>query len=74
MAENKLFSVRMNFVFSGTVYVAASNADEAKEIAEKSCGLVMGEHVHRSSSNIVDWDFPNHPKKQIVSARFNLER
>jgi hypothetical protein len=62
--------VKTLFIFDGTFSVKADNKSQAKEYVEKHCGLVIGGHIHSTlPDEDVDWDFPIHPEKIIVSAK-----
>jgi len=64
------FSVKTKFIFEGRFFVYAESKQQAKEYVEKQCGLVLNGNIHSTlSDNIADWDFPMHPKKQIVKIK-----
>jgi hypothetical protein len=64
------FAVKTRFTFTGTFFVNAENKTQAREYAEQHCGLVMGGSVHSSlSAEEVDWDFPAHPEKGVLSVK-----
>jgi hypothetical protein len=67
----KKFSVKTRFVFTGTFFVNAETETEARKWVEEDCGLVIGGGIHTAghSQDDVDWDFPVHPEKQLVSIR-----
>ena len=60
------YAVKTRFSFSGTFFITARNKDEAKEVVEKHCGLVLGRGTHSAlPDDDVDWDFPMHPDLTI---------
>jgi hypothetical protein len=66
----KQYEVRTLFIFGGTFFVRADNKSQAKEYVENHCGLVIGGNIHSTlPDENVDWEFPVHPEKIIVSAR-----
>lgn len=68
MANKKTFIVETQFTFSGTFEVKAKNKQEAIELVEKHCGLVLGGNIHSSlPDEDIDWEFPVHPEKKVIS-------
>ena len=64
------YAVKTRFSFVGTFFINARNKDEAKEVVEKHCGLVLGRGIHTTlPDDDVDWDFPMHPDKTIGQVR-----
>jgi len=60
----KQFAVKTQFTFEGCFFIKAKNKIQAKEYAEKHCGLVLSRGIHSTlPDDIVDWDFPVHPEK-----------
>ena len=60
------YVVPVTFSFKGEFYITASSEKEAREHAEKNCGLVLGGNIHSSlNDDDVVWDFPTHPEKKI---------
>ena len=60
----KQYAVKTRFVFEGCFLINAKNKMQAREYAEKHCGLVLGRDIHSSlPDDDVDWDFPVHPEK-----------
>jgi hypothetical protein len=68
------YAVKTRFSFTGTFFITARNKEEAKEYAEKHCGLVLGGNIHTTLPyEIVDWDFPVHPDKTVSRICINSE-
>lgn len=68
--EEKLFDIKVRYVFEGTYTVSAYNSEEAKAKAERDCGLVMGGHIHTTlDEGEVEWEFPLHPETAIISEK-----
>jgi hypothetical protein len=64
----KHYAVKTRFIFTGTFFITAGSKEEAKEFAEKHCGLVLGGNIHSTLPyDAVDWDFPVHPDKAVNS-------
>jgi hypothetical protein len=60
------YEIKTRFTFEGTFFITAQNKEEAKEMVEKHCGLVLGRSIHTTlPDDMVDWDFPVHPEKDI---------
>jgi len=69
------YAVKTCFSFSGTFYIKARNEKEAKEYAEKHCGLVLNRGIHSTlPDDAVDWNFPMHPDKKINAVRVNKDK
>jgi hypothetical protein len=69
MASVKRYAVKTRFVFEGYFYINAIDREQAREYAEKHCGLVIGGKIHSTlPDDVVDWDFPVHPEKLIGKA------
>ena len=69
------YAVKTRFSFTGTFFIKARNKNEAKEFAEKHCGLVLGRHIHTTlPDEDVDWDFPIHPDKTVCQVNLNNRR
>ena len=69
------YAVKTCFSFSGTFYIKARNKKEAKEYAEKHCGLVLNRGIHSTlPDDAVDWNFPMHPDKKINAVRVNKDK
>ena len=66
----KKYNVKVRYIFEGTYDVVADSREQAKAIAERDCGLVMGSSIHTSNDgNVVDWDFSMHPEAKILSVK-----
>lgn len=64
--KKKVYTVPVKFVFEGQFFIKADSKEQAKEYADKHCGLVIGGDIHSSlPDEDVDWDFPVHPQKVI---------
>lgn len=64
MARTK-YRVKVRFVYDGYFDIVADNREEAREDAEKNCGMVGG-HIHSTLDNRdVEWEFGMHPEKKI---------
>jgi hypothetical protein len=62
----KQYAVETRFAFSGCFFIAAENKAQAREYAEKHCGLVLGRGIHTAlPDDMADWEFPAHPEKTI---------
>jgi hypothetical protein len=69
------YAVKTRFTFEGTFFITAKNKEEAKEMVEKHCGLVLGRSIHTTlPDDIVDWDFPVHPEKAIGKVGVNKQQ
>ena len=68
------YAVKTSFIFTGHFFITARNKDDAKEFAEKHCGLVIGGDIHSTLPyDVVDWEFPVHPDKEIGQVRANIK-
>ena len=68
----RVYTVKTKFNFTGTFFIKAKNKEEAYEYAEKHCGLVLGGNIHSTlPDDVVDWNFPMHPEKEIIRVRVN---
>ena len=68
------YAVKTRFSFTGTFFVTARNKEEAKELAERHCGLALGRGIHSTlPDEDVDWDFPMHPDKTVSRICVNRE-
>jgi hypothetical protein len=60
----KEYKIKTQFMFEGNFYIKANDKIQAKEYVEKHCGLTLCSSIHSTlPDDIVDWDFPVHPKK-----------
>ena len=58
------YQVKTRFVFEGRFFIEAKDKAQAREYAEKHCGLVLGRGIHSTlPGETVDWEFPVHPDK-----------
>lgn len=66
MSKNDVYTVPMKFVFEGKFFIKAASKEQAREYAEKHCGLVISGDIHSTlPDDCVDWDFPVHPQKVV---------
>jgi len=69
------YAVKTRFSFTGTFFITARNKEEAKELAEKHCGLTLGRGIHSTlPDEDVDWDFPIHPDMTVGRICINREQ
>ncbi|MFK2681093.1 hypothetical protein ACIXT9_02215 [Bacteroides fragilis] len=62
----KEYHVKTKFVFDGTFTVKAESKQQARELVEKHCGLVIGGDIHSTlPGDEIDWAFNVHPQKVI---------
>lgn len=70
MEKQKKHRVRMQYIFTGHYDIVAEDARQAREIADKDCGLIMGGSIRTSNdAQVQDWDFAMHPEKRIISTK-----
>lgn len=64
--SKKDYQIKTKFIFEGTFTVKAESKQEARELVEKHCGLVIGGDIHTSlPSDEIDWNFSVHPQKIV---------
>jgi hypothetical protein len=69
---SKKYAVKTRLSFTGSFFVDADTPAEARKWVDECCGLVLGGSIHTClSEEDVDWDFPGHPDKHIISIRRN---
>lgn len=62
------YRVDTKFVFNGMFEIEAESSEEAKRKVLESCGMTGNGKIHTSLPyDEVEWDFENHPEKEIVS-------
>ena len=61
------FTVETQFIFKGKFFIEADTQEEANEGVMKHCGTVLGEINSTLPDQFVDWDFPTHPEKEILT-------
>ena len=62
--------VKVQFIFDGYFDIVAHNGQQAREIANRDCGLVMGGSIHTTNDEQVkDWNFPIHPETQVLTVK-----
>jgi len=59
------FKAKVRFYIEGIIEVNAENRDEVRKHIEDNLGLCIGGHIHTSTNDIVDWEFPIHFEKVI---------
>jgi len=63
--KNK-YQVQTNFVFYGYFTVEAENEEQARQLVNNQCGLVLGGNIHTTlNDKECDWVFNHHPDKVI---------
>lgn len=77
--QNRIFQVLTRYEFEGIYNIEADSADEARRIAERDCGLVLGGNIHTSNDEAVKhWEFNTHPETVIIdvnsSAKSGVEQ
>ena len=63
------YKVKVVFMFSGEFEIKAESAQQAKEFAEQSCGMSIGEINSSLPYNLVDWEFDMHPEMRVGKVR-----
>lgn len=64
------FNVKVSFTFEGIFKIQANDKIQAREYAEKHCGMTESRGIHSSlPDDSVDWEFPVHPVKKIISIK-----
>jgi hypothetical protein len=65
--NKKEFVVKTKFIFKGTFTIKASDYEEACELVEKNCGLVLGRDIYTALPDdvCVDWEFDAHSDKIV---------
>lgn len=63
---NKTFKVPVKYTFSGFFEIKSDNKEEAREFAQKHCGLCLGGDIHTTlNDEDVTWEFSVHPDTTI---------
>jgi hypothetical protein len=63
----KQYKIPVTFTFKGNFFIKANSKKEAIEFADKHCGMTVVRGIHSSlPDEDVDWNFPVHPKKEII--------
>jgi hypothetical protein len=66
----KNFKVKVRYTFEGWFEIEAESEQQAREIARRDCGFVIGGNIHTSNSmHVKDWEFGVHPDTKILSAK-----
>jgi hypothetical protein len=64
------YRVKVRYTFEGWYGIAAKDERQAREIAGRDCGLVIGGNIHTSNGMCVkEWEFGMHPEKRVVSSK-----
>lgn len=64
--SKKDYQVKTKFVFEGTFTVKAESKQQARELVEKHCGLVIGGDIHSTlPGDEIYWAFNVHPQKVV---------
>lgn len=66
--KKRNYQVYVEYVFNGSFFIEASSKEEAKELVQRHCGLVLGGDVH-SSLDDIDWEFEVHPYSKIKTVK-----
>ncbi|MCK9544038.1 MAG: hypothetical protein M0R03_18620 [Novosphingobium sp.] len=55
----KEYKIRNKYVFEGAFYVNAESLEQAREIVDKNCSLLLGGNINTTQSDSVvsDWEF-----------------
>ena len=63
----KTYKVKTKFVFEGYFEIEANSKNQAREMVEKHCALVMGGNIHTTlpDETVKDWVFNTHPDKKV---------
>ena len=62
----KRYKVEVEYTFKGYYVVKAETKEEAKELVDVDCGLVMGGDIHTIlDDEDVNWAFNVHPDTKI---------
>ena len=62
--------VRVQYVFDGYFDIIADNGQQARQIVDQECGLVMGGSIHTANDeDVKDWNFPMHPDIRVLSVK-----
>ena len=60
---SKTYTIPVKYVFEGTFTIKADSLEDAVEMIDKQCGLVLGGNIHTLlNDDEVDWDFNIHPE------------
>lgn len=62
--ERKDYTVKVKFVFEGEVTVYTTCKKDALESVKSNFGAVLG-NIQSNAIEIINWDFPVHPKKIV---------
>ncbi len=61
---------RVKYTFEGWYEITAENEQQARDIAQRDCGLAIGGNIHTSNeSQVVDWEFGVHPETKILASQ-----
>ena len=61
----KKYTIDTKFIFKGTFTVEAETVEEARDLIERDCGLVLGGDIHTSlDDDVINWDFNTHAETE----------
>ena len=64
------YRVPVKYTFTGYYEIKAESKEEAREYAEKHCGLCLGGDIHTTlNDEDVTWEFGVHPHTAIGGAK-----
>ncbi|MDR2911834.1 MAG: hypothetical protein LBV38_00820 [Alistipes sp.] len=64
------YKVKVRYTFEGWFEIEAGSEQQAREIALRDCGFVIGGNIHTSNSmHVKNWEFGVHPETKILSAK-----
>ena len=67
--KTKTYKVNVFFTFTGEFEIKAESAQQAKEFAEQSCGMSIGEINSSLPYDDVDWEFDMAPEMRVGKVR-----
>ena len=62
----KKHRITVRYIFEGSYEVWAEDVEDAERTIRENCGLVMGRSIQACDDNVADWNFPMHPKEEII--------
>lgn len=69
------YKIATRFVFDGYFTINAETVSEARKRICDSCGLVLGEGIHKTlPDEEINWEFPVHPIMTIHSIKNNASQ
>ena len=71
---SKTYTIPVKYVFEGTFTIKADSLEDAVEMIDKHCGLVLGGDIHTIlDGDDVNWDFHVHPETIITDDPDEIE-